>query len=295
MVKSSRAARTSADPASTPARVGADFVCPPTAQQEDSEMALTKTSEKKRAANARNAQRSTGPKTAEGKARSSRNAITHGLCSNHLHRPMRNETADHFQDTVEELIGSWEPANDQEVQLVKGIAIAWMRIERSERWESATLSGVINTRERVLGRKLKLNDEYGRSPVLDEDLGCVIAMTDKEGDRMWEKVQRHSAKAWRDWNKAIDTLRKMQNSRKREDAQHQQEMSAAAATAALGADRAPQQSQREEAVKAAPLIATNAAKSTDLGSFCNSGTQHPPHLQHSVKARKTVGRTDQKS
>jgi len=39
------------------------------------------TSEKKIAANRKNAQRSTGPKTAEGKAKSSKNALKHGILS----------------------------------------------------------------------------------------------------------------------------------------------------------------------------------------------------------------------
>jgi hypothetical protein len=39
------------------------------------------TTERKRAANARNALRSTGPRTAAGKARAARNRITHGLPS----------------------------------------------------------------------------------------------------------------------------------------------------------------------------------------------------------------------
>ena len=38
-----------------------------------------KISEKKRLANQRNAQKSTGPRTAEGKAKSAQNARTHGL------------------------------------------------------------------------------------------------------------------------------------------------------------------------------------------------------------------------
>jgi hypothetical protein len=42
------------------------------------------TSEKQKAANRRNAKKSTGPKTVEGKAAVSRNAIKHGLHSSHI-------------------------------------------------------------------------------------------------------------------------------------------------------------------------------------------------------------------
>ena len=42
------------------------------------------TSERKRRANAANAQRSTGPRSAEGKARSSMNAVRHGMWANHV-------------------------------------------------------------------------------------------------------------------------------------------------------------------------------------------------------------------
>ena len=54
-------------------------------------------------ANRRNARRSTGPRTAEGKARVSRNALKHGLCSNYACLPSEREiTFDIFVGELEQ-------------------------------------------------------------------------------------------------------------------------------------------------------------------------------------------------
>src|SRR3954452_8582353 len=119
-------------------------------------MSLIKMSDRKRAANLRNAQRSTGPKTDDGKERSSRNAVTHGCSSVHLHRPMKHESAGHFTRTLEGLMQAWKPADSMETMLVSAIATAWIRIERSERWESSVLDGVIETRRRMVSKTLKV-------------------------------------------------------------------------------------------------------------------------------------------
>ena len=60
------------------------------------------TSERKRIANIRNAKKSTGPKTAAGKAISSRNAIKHGLMSRDVLAP--NEDAAAFETLRDALV-----------------------------------------------------------------------------------------------------------------------------------------------------------------------------------------------
>lgn len=233
-------------------------------------MSLMKTSDRKREANARNAQRSTGPKTAEGRERSSRNAVTHGCSAARIHKPVRHESADHFNTILEGLMNSWQPVDDMESMLVKGIAQAWIRIERSERWESSVLTGIMETRERIIGQKLKVQPGE-----LDDDLGCCIAMTDKHGSVMWKQVERHSNKAWRDWHRAVETLRKMQNTRKQEERRSQQAAEVAPVAAPSPATPETPDSQPETR----PAEPTSSTTATDVGSFCTDAVQ-PSMLPH---------------
>src|SRR4051812_48886576 len=130
-------------------------------------MPLIRMPDRKREANARNAQRSTGPKTAEGKERSSRNAVTHGCSSIHMHKPMKHEDPAHFSLTLSEQMEAWKPADARERMVVHAIVASWIRIERSERWESSALDGVMETRRRVASKALNVEPPAN----LDPDLG----------------------------------------------------------------------------------------------------------------------------
>ena len=69
-------------------------------------------SEKKRAANRANARKSTGPRTAAGKARVSLNALTHGMTAHACVLPFEN--ADHFEKFAQALRADLEPVGFRE-------------------------------------------------------------------------------------------------------------------------------------------------------------------------------------
>ena len=76
-------------------------------------------SERKRLANQRNAQKSTGPKTPEGKARSKMNALLHGVfCQEVL---LMKEDANLLKDLRREFIRDLKPQRMIELQLVDKI------------------------------------------------------------------------------------------------------------------------------------------------------------------------------
>ena len=86
-------------------------------------------SDRKLAANRRNARKSTGPKTAAGKATASRNAITHGLlAANNI--ILDGESKSAFLCLRENFIRSLEPANYIELTLVERIACAQWKLRR---------------------------------------------------------------------------------------------------------------------------------------------------------------------
>jgi hypothetical protein len=81
------------------------------------------------AANRRNAQRSTGPRTVAGKKRASRNAIKHGLCSKH-DACLEGECAATYATFVAEIEAELQPRTALQYALVPHIANLLWRIDR---------------------------------------------------------------------------------------------------------------------------------------------------------------------
>jgi len=85
--------------------------------------------------NRRNAQLSTGPKTAEGKARASQNAIRHGLSSDKF-LVFEWENLDDFIDLLQNLRDEHQPATQTEALLVEKMAEHFWLSQRALRLQS---------------------------------------------------------------------------------------------------------------------------------------------------------------
>ena len=89
-------------------------------------------------ANQRNARASTGPRTAAGKTRSSRNAVTHGLTA--LAGLLPDEAPEAFRRFSARLFTELAPVGAIEVELVKRAVWAAWRLRRIPRFEAALLA-----------------------------------------------------------------------------------------------------------------------------------------------------------
>jgi hypothetical protein len=96
------------------------------------------TSEKKATAARANGALSRGPVTPEGKARSSQNAITHGILAQVVVLPGENEEA--FLQTVRSYCDRFKPVDDVERDMVYEIAICSWRMGRAVRVERHMLA-----------------------------------------------------------------------------------------------------------------------------------------------------------
>ena len=86
------------------------------------------TTEKQIEANRKNAKKSTGPKTEEGKARSSQNAMKHGLTAGNIVLP--GEDMDYFEQFRFGLFDELRPEGALETQLVLRLAAQQWRLQR---------------------------------------------------------------------------------------------------------------------------------------------------------------------
>jgi hypothetical protein len=147
------------------------------------------------AANRQNAQKSTGPKTAEGKAVVSQNALKHGLFAHEA--VIHGESQAQYGLHREALLAEWRPVGPTECMLAERIvSLAW-RVRRAERMGNEAADCMI-LREMVDGPDDDLDEGYrqvnGISP--DDPEGCRDALA----------LGRIATKRWSNNPKLIERL-----------------------------------------------------------------------------------------
>jgi hypothetical protein len=91
-------------------------------------------------ANRLNAKSSTGPKTSEGKARTSQNAVTHGLTA--FMSTLPHESEEEFLHMRDTIIGELKPKGQFELELVTRIASILWRLRRIPIFETLLMAGL---------------------------------------------------------------------------------------------------------------------------------------------------------
>jgi hypothetical protein len=140
-------------------------------------------SKRKREANRRNASKSTGPRTPEGKARVSRNAVTSGLCSRKVLLP--DETLDTVRAQLNALRRELKPPGAGEESLVALMARDLRKLARHDRLEAGVFKW---HRFGPSGRSRR--SSLGFCPVSPKRSQRCLASPDPTPTRCWGEVGR---------------------------------------------------------------------------------------------------------
>ena len=102
-------------------------------------------------ANRKNAKKSTGPRTEDGKARVAKNALKHGLLARDTVLP--GEDPADFDSQLSALEADIQPANSLEFELVRQIADSQWRMRRLTRLETGFLAAALDETRRYMEKR----------------------------------------------------------------------------------------------------------------------------------------------
>ena len=153
------------------------------------------TSDKQIRANRRNARKSTGPKTQEGKTAVSHNALKHGLLSRQILLPHENEAS--LVQLNERLRSQLQPDGELESLLVERIVAAAWRLRR------------------VLAVEAGIYEEQSDGFIRELGLGETF-IQDATGANAFSKLSRYETTIERGLYKALHELQRLQAARRAE-------------------------------------------------------------------------------
>jgi hypothetical protein len=154
-------------------------------------------------ANRRNAQKSTGPTTPEGRAAVRHNALKHGLTADVL-IPM-DEDRPEFDRVCEAFETEYQPVGPTEESLLANLVAANWRLGRARKEET----GFFVKRAIELERDSQEYREAARNTRL-----AIIVDLDSAGPNTLAKISRYEARLERSFYKALSELRRTQDQRK---------------------------------------------------------------------------------
>ena len=174
-------------------------------------MAMTTTMQA--VANRRNAAKSTGPRTAEGKAISAGNAVTHGLLAGQVVLP--DESHEHFGAFREEFMGDLSPIGALENVLADRAAAMVWRLRRAAKFEERMIDAELEL-DRAGGFTVEimgLDDEGEKTKdagLSDRRTAAVKATTSCMAKGTYAKICRYECHIERAMYRALHELQRRQ-------------------------------------------------------------------------------------
>lgn len=162
-------------------------------------MPKSQASEKQLAANRANALKSTGPRTPEGKARSSQNSRKHGFAAHTIAAARRQDLRETARLKAG-LLAVYRPLNSQELFAIDRLALAQQALLRAARLETSLFTTCLD--------EALCDPEIGRVPNLNSALGEGFhGMAQKSN--AWTLFLRYQAQAERNYRRAVDEFERL--------------------------------------------------------------------------------------
>jgi hypothetical protein len=180
-------------------------------------------------ANRQNAKKSTGPKTAEGKAAVSQNAVKHGLFTDSL---IRGENPADYVVFHNEMLADLAPVGAVETMLAERVISLWWRLRRAERMQNQALDDMIETCiTNPLSRRLHILESHAMGVPLGDER-CLsshlplgrAARLDWAHDKSLERMIMYERRIESSLNRTMNELKIHQKIRRSEceDAEKEQ-------------------------------------------------------------------------
>ena len=183
-------------------------------------------------ANRQNAKKSTGPKTAKGKAKVARNAIKHGLCS--MEAVIHGEEKEEYEWHREAFLYELKPVGMMENMLAMRIVSLIWRLRRAELMQNQAIDYKIvkvcdethfQMTQQVLPKAIRQNFAEMRELGSHLDLGRALTR-DLSNQRVMERLLMYERRIESSMFRTMRELKKLQKERRDEQARIDKEQSA---------------------------------------------------------------------
>ena len=165
-------------------------------------------------ANRKNAQKSTGPRTEEGKEIVSQNATKHGLCS--CKNVIRSESQEEYNIFHDEMIEDLSPAGAMEEMLAERIVNLSWRLKRAEVFQNAVIESISDNIFYETWEGYRRAQQQAKEGDMSLLLGVSIRR-DFADSRILEQLLVYERRIERSLYKATAEFRKMQKLRQKQN------------------------------------------------------------------------------